>query len=188
MIYSTDWSVSLYSAQHHPHPHLLKALSLPSPSGFTPGSSLALAFLMVTAQAVKVWLPFSLHEENRFPGVWECTTVDPISMQLSLVVEGPWPLAIFPAFVWPGAGQSSWLGAHHLPDEPIVAGIQDEDPHRSNLASSLSCAQAGSFLSTLTGVSGPAAKDITQTQLWSPQSLLKRKEFSAESIKCHMTP
>ena len=68
--------------------------------------------------------------------------------------------AIFPAFVWPVAGWSSWLGAHHPLYEPTFAGVWDQDPHRSNHASSLPCVLAGSFLGILTGVSGPAVKDV----------------------------
>ena len=40
-----------------------------SPSCSTPGSSSATSFPTVTDQMAVVWLPFSLHEGNRFPGV-----------------------------------------------------------------------------------------------------------------------
>ena len=71
MIYSLGWSV--WSAL----PNALTSLSAEgsislTPSCFSLGSSPTSLVQIVAAWVVKVWLPFSLHEEKMFPEVWEC--------------------------------------------------------------------------------------------------------------------
>ena len=77
ILYSMDWSVS---------PPLLEASSpspaddsvSPYPSGFAPESFPASSFPMVEAGVVKVHLPFSLCEGNKFPVIWECIMFSPL--------------------------------------------------------------------------------------------------------------
>ena len=155
-------------------------------------------FQKVTAQVVKVWLSFGLHEGNKFPGVWECIMSDPLVGAI-LVVEGPWPLPIFPAFVWPGAGQSSWLDAHHHFMSQHLPVFGNRTIIEVIMFHLFPCALAGSFLCTLTGISGPAAKDIPQTQLcshsiyawectvlcWECQTSLQHHSADLISAECH---
>ena len=160
MIYSIGWSVPP-TLPDTSTSSSAKGYVSPSPSCFTLESSSTSLSPKVTAWAVKVQLPFSLHKgsENMSCSIhW---------LQLSLGVEVPWSLPFFPAFIWLGAGQSSQLGFCHLLYEPTFTCIWGLGPHRSNHASSQH-SLAGSFLGTLTGVSGPAATDAPHIQPHSP--------------------
>ena len=77
VMYSMDWSAS-YTLLNDSTFSSAEGSDSSSPSCSTPGSSFAMSFLTVTAWAANVQLPFSLHKGNRFPGIWEHITFDPL--------------------------------------------------------------------------------------------------------------
>ena len=77
-IYSLDWYVSAILPDTSKSSSADSSLSLSFSFYLSPWSSSALSFPMVLAQVAKVWLPFSLHEGNKFPSIWECITFIPL--------------------------------------------------------------------------------------------------------------
>ena len=120
-LYPTDWSAP---------PTLLEvSMSSPaedaassSPYGFLPESSSALLFSTVVDQAVKVWLPFSFREENKFQGVWEWVTFNPPTAVV-FGSRGSLASALLTSGLL-GVGQSSWCSAHHPLCGATFAGIR----------------------------------------------------------------
>ena len=123
MIYSIGWSVPFPLSDALTSLSAEGSISL-SPSWFTPESSSTSSLPTVAAQTVKIQLPFSLHEGNKFQGS-ENMLHSTHWLQLSLGAEGLWPLPFFPAFAWLSAGQSTKLDFHHPLYEPAFTGIQD---------------------------------------------------------------
>ena len=177
-MYSTDWSASFTSPDASTYSSGEGSVSS-SPSGSTLRFSSTTSFPTVAAQVVKVQLPFSLNKGNRFPGIWEDVMVDPI---VTAVFGGRGSLvsACLSSFHAARRGWSSWLDAHHPLYEPAFTCIHNEDPHRSNHASSLPSVLAVSSQYILTGVSRMLWKMYPKLSYILTQSLFKRIEFFAE--------
>ena len=125
-----------------------------------------------------------LPEGNKFPDVWEWVLFNP---PVGVVFKSRGSLASvhFPISGPLRAGWSIWQDVHHPHHGPTITGIQGPGPHRSNPTSSPLCTSVGSFLDTLTGVSGPAATIHSKFSHIFSHSLLEGIKLLARSVQCH---